>query len=89
MEEKSLSEIKMELKEIIVSIADFEIDTKNIDNGKDGIKKLGLNSLAVIKMMVEIERKFDIEMDVDEDNADILYSIDELAQYISSQKAEN
>ncbi len=87
MEEKSLSEIKMQLKEIIVSIADFEIDTKNIDNGKDGIKKLGLNSLAVIKMMVEIERKFDIEMDVDEDNADILYSIDELAQYIILAKS--
>lgn len=87
MQEKDLLEIEAKLRDIIVSVADFEIDKDTIEEGKDGIKKLGLNSLAVIRMMVEIEKEFDIEMNVDDENSDILYSICDLAKYIFSQKS--
>jgi acyl carrier protein len=84
MSEKTLAEIQDKLKEIIVSVVDFELDKNTIDSGENGIHNLGLNSLAMIKMLVEVEKEFDVELDLEEADPEVWSSISNLAAYITA-----
>ncbi|MEK3875928.1 acyl carrier protein [Paenibacillus sp. FSL M7-0420] len=83
------TEVEAKVKEIVASIADFELEATAIDSGKDGLKKLGLNSLALIRIMVEIEKEYEIEMNIDEENDYIMNSVCDLAEYILSWESDN
>jgi len=78
--------IKEKLKDILVSVVDFELSKSEIQDGEDSIRKLGLNSLALIRMLVEIEKEFDVEIDLEESDPAILSSIDNLSSHILSLK---
>jgi acyl carrier protein len=78
--------IQDRIKDIIVSSVDIKINKDDIAAGENGLNHLGLNSLNMIKMLVEIEKEFDIEIDFDEINPETWYSLDNLSNYILSLK---
>ena len=82
MSEKKSEEIQDKIKEIIVSVVDFELDKNGIDSGENGIHNLGLNSLAMIKMLVEVEKEFDVELDIEEADPEVWSSVSNLSNYI-------
>ncbi len=86
MSDNNLVGIQEKIKEIIISVADFELTQDSIDTGENGITKLGLNSLAMIKMMVEVEKIFDIEIDMEETDPQIWSSVTDLSGYISEMR---
>lgn len=53
-----------EIKEIIVQVLEVESD-KNIDS-EESLKKIGLNSITLVNIVLEMEKKFGIEI-LDED----------------------
>lgn len=77
-------DIKDRIKDIIVKSVDTSVNKDDIAVGENGLNSLGLNSLNIIKMLVEIEKEFDIEIDFDEINPEIWYSLDNLSNYILS-----
>jgi acyl carrier protein len=84
MGEKRQDVIQEKIKNIIVSIADGKIDITMIESSENGISRLGLNSLNMIKILVEIEKEFDIEIDYEEINPHVWSSLDHLSDYISN-----
>lgn len=84
MREKRQELIQERIKAIIVSIADAKVNKDALDSGENALKKLGLNSLNMIKMLVEIEKEFDIEIDFEEINPEIWSSLDHLSHFISN-----
>lgn len=85
MESRSLLEIQDKIKDIIISVADFEVTKEMIEDGKDGIKKLGLNSLGLIRMIVEIEVALGVEIDLEDTDPEVLSSITELAVFVKAR----
>ena len=53
-----------EIKEIIVQVLEVESD-RNIDS-EESLKKIGLNSITLVNIVLEMEKKFGIEI-LDED----------------------
>lgn len=84
MGEKKEDVIQDKIKNIIVSIADAKIDKTMIESGENGISRLGLNSLNMIKILVEIEKEFDVEIDYEEINPQVWSSLKQLSDYISN-----
>jgi acyl carrier protein len=77
--------VQEKIKEIIFSVAEEDID-KNVIVEENGLRNVGLNSLNMIKILVEIEKEFDIEIDFDEITPATWYSLDNLSHYVSSLK---
>jgi len=77
-------DIKDRIKDIIVKSVDTSVNKDDIAVGENGLNRLGLNSLNIIKMLVEIEKEFDIEIDFDEINPETWNSLDNLSDYILS-----
>jgi acyl carrier protein len=77
--------VQEKIKEIIFSIAEEDID-RNVILEENGLRNVGLNSLNMIKILVEIEKEFDIEIDFDEITPATWYSLDNLSNYVSSLK---
>jgi acyl carrier protein len=86
MNSQTQVDIQEKIKEIIISVADVEIDKETIAAGKNSLNDIGLNSLNTIKMMVEIEKEFDIEIDFDEITPEVWSSLEHLSDYILNLK---
>ncbi len=73
--EKSI--IKMEIIDIIKEFED------NVDNNiKSIIKETSLDSLSILEFIMEIEKHFHIEFDIDDDISKLMNDIDLLVEYI-------
>lgn len=73
--EKSI--IKMEIIDIIKEFED------NVDNNiKSIIKETSLDSLSILEFIMEIEKHFHIEFDIDDDISKLMNEIDLLVEYI-------
>jgi acyl carrier protein len=81
--------VKEKLKELIVAVADFPLTTEEISDEENGIRKLGLNSLSLIKMVAKVEKEFSIETDYEETSPDLLASVNKLADYIVKKQIVN
>ena len=82
----SLDDIENEIKDIIISIADFELDRSMISTGANGIRKLGLNSLSLLRLLAKLEQHFDIKTEPDETDSEVLASVENMAGYIRRKK---
>ena len=69
-------DLETKLKELIVSCSE-NIDTKLIDKDTDLVRDLGFDSINIVKLVVEIECAFEIEID----EADLL--VDKLSNYMN------
>lgn len=75
-----------QLKEIIVKKLDVNITYEDIDENaslyEDG---LGLDSIAIVDLIVSIEKEFSIAIEDDELNADLFKSLDTLVGFIQTK----
>lgn len=83
---QSLDSIKEKLREVIVEDLDANIDAGGLRDDvslyDDG---LGLDSIAIINLIVLVEKKFDINFEEHEISSNIFSSIDQLSRFISSK----
>lgn len=59
------SEILEKLKEVMKPYISSEIDTNNIDESKDLINDLKVNSAHIVDIVLDIENEFDVMVDDD------------------------
>ena len=75
-----------QLKEIIVKKLDVNISHEDIDENaslyEDG---LGLDSIAIVDLIVLMEKEFSIAIDDDELNADLFKSLNTLVDFIQTK----
>ena len=75
-----------QLKDIIVNTLDVNITYDEIDENaslyEDG---LGLDSIAIVDLIVSIEKEFSIAIDDDELNADLFKSLNTLVAFIQTK----
>lgn len=83
---QTLDGIKEQLRGVIVDDLDANIDTRDLQDDvslyDDGI---GLDSIAIINLIVLVEKKFDINFEEHEISSNIFASIDNLSRFISSK----
>ena len=82
-------DVYREIKEILVEILSLEIDPEEI--GDDEILfegQLGLDSVAAIEILSEIEDRFDIEVEDEEIDLDMFRTVRSLAEVILEGASE-
>ncbi len=88
MENLLFQEVKDKVKAIITNDLDVNIDATHIDDEvslyDDG---LGLDSIAIINLIVLVEKKFDISFDENEISAKLFSNINSLASSIGAKLA--
>lgn len=81
-----MSELKQELKELIIETLDLEDITPNeiVDDAPLFIDGLGLDSIDALEIGVALQKKYNIKMTSDSENLkEHFRSIEALAKYIS------
>ncbi len=63
------AEIMSTLKSLIVKESGGQIEESDIQGGPESLRRLGLNSLATLRILVAVEDEFGIEWDDDVDEA--------------------
>jgi acyl carrier protein len=83
---QTLDSIKEKLRGVIVEDLDANIDVRDLRDDvslyDDG---LGLDSIAIIQLIVLVEKKFDINFEEHEISSNVFASIDHLSRFISSK----
>jgi acyl carrier protein len=77
--------------EIIAKIKEDPDLRERIDSRLHLMKDVGLTSLDMMQLFLEIEEEFDIEVDLDAVNLELFESIDRLTEFVAaavSAKAE-
>lgn len=80
-------EIMLKIREIIKDNLKLDCDPKEI-KGTDLIAELGINSVDALEILVWVETVFDITIDDDDLNIDIMETLDHLADYIERKMSE-
>lgn len=87
MEKLSLEPVKNKLKEIIAKNLDANISIGDIDDEaslyEDGI---GLDSISIVNLIVQIESNFNFSFEEDEINSDLFRNVNSLADFISAKQ---
>lgn len=73
------------LKEIIIKTMNLEFYPDD-NEGENLIGKLGINSVDALEILVWVENEFDISFPDEDLSADLLSSLDYLAEYIHNRK---
>ena len=77
-----LQTIKYEIKKIIVEKLELNIKPEDIEDDEMLFGGgMGLNSISSITLIVEIEKKFNIEISDDDLTLDLFDSVEKLAEY--------
>lgn len=80
--------LKDEIKRAIVESLRLPISVNEIENGMslfaDG---LGLDSIDVLELVLEMERRFGVSITEDETGQRVLRSVDTIADFIVSERA--
>jgi acyl carrier protein len=84
-----LDTLKLRIKHLIVEALHFEdvvpeeISDESPLFGDDS--PLGLDSIDAIELVVEIERRFEVQLKDDDESRKLLYSVNTLADWLSPQ----
>lgn len=77
------SKLENKLKKIIIKKFNLGIDIAEFDSNKPMIEYgLGLDSVANLEFILEIEKAFGIDIDESCFNSEVLYSFDSLKNYL-------
>lgn len=76
--------IIQKLKEIIIQSMELECTPEEI-KGDDLIAELGINSVDALEILVWVENTFEILIDDDDLNSQILSSLDTLGSYVEKK----
>ena len=78
------NKIIQKLKEIIIECMELKCTPEEL-NGDDLITELGINSVDALEILVWVENTFEILIDDDDLNSQILSSLDTLGCYIEKK----
>jgi acyl carrier protein len=79
--------MKSRIIEIIAKIKEDPDLRKRIDSRSHLMKDVGLTSLDMMQLFLEIEEEFDIEVDVDAVSLELFESIDRLGEFVAAAVA--
>lgn len=77
-------DVAEKVKEIIVGVLDNVCRVEDIE-GTNLITELGINSIDAMEILVLVEEEFEIRIEDEDLNADLLQSIDSLTDYITAR----
>ncbi|MGE6228671.1 acyl carrier protein [Paenibacillus sp. GbtcB18] len=77
--------IQDKIKQFIMEASDGNVTPEDLERVGDDIGRLGLDSLAKIKIVVLLEEAYDIETEVEEISPEVLNSISRLAEFIEEE----
>ena len=78
---------KVDTRNRIISLVSTKVSTsEEIVRTADSFETLGLDSLDIIEIVMELEEQFGIE--IDDEDAEKLSSIDEVAEYVHSRRTK-
>lgn len=77
------------LKQIIVNILDNAISIENINDNTNLIMDLKFHSMLSIRLLVEIEKEFDIEFDEEILSYELFEKYENLRSYVLSNYQSN
>lgn len=77
--------LRDDIKAMIIDASEGNLTPGELDAVGDDIAGLGMDSLAIIRIMVLIEEKFDIQMDMEENDPAIWRSLTSLCEYVGQQ----
>lgn len=72
-------------KIIRMNLMDFSMEKKSVNSGYDLMDDLGMDSLMMVQLIVEIENNFDIEFDLEVLDINVLRKYEQLKNYILEQ----
>jgi acyl carrier protein len=81
--------VENQLRDLMVKVWKLDMKPEEIPDKEDMLEKLGVNSVDVLELLIHIEKDFDIEINDDDLNAELVSSISSLANYIIKQKESN
>ena len=77
--------IKEQIKEIIVQCLSSQIAKEDII-GNDLINELGINSVDALEIFVWIENTFEMQIDDEDLNSELIASLDNITEYVFQKK---
>ena len=92
MKNETIDQVKAKLKEVIAKNLDANIDVNDISDEaslyEDG---LGLDSITIVNLIVQIESTFDFTFEHEEINSALFKNINSLGDFITSklEKSKN
>ena len=88
MTEPSSADLKTEIKQAIVRSLRLPIAPESIDDGISLFGEgLGLDSIDVLELVLELERTFGVAITDEQTGARVLRSVDTIADYIVTTRA--
>jgi acyl carrier protein len=85
----SLDSLKAEIKQAIVSALRLPITPDEIGDSLSLFGEgLGLDSIDVLELVLEIERTFGVAIGDEQTGMKVLRSVDTIAEYITSERAK-
>ena len=76
-----VQEIKERLRELIAKALNRSIDPGDIHD-KDLVANLGIDSIVSLEILISVEDEFEIRIDDEDLDADLVDSLDHLANYV-------
>jgi acyl carrier protein len=74
-----------EITQVLVERLELQIDVSQLDPESELIDDLGLDSAAILELVVGLEEAFEIDLDIAGSTADDFRSIRGLARYVKSR----
>ena len=82
--ELTVNEMENKIKSIIIEHLKLEKKAEDLDSNKDFLlESLGLNSIDALELLLKIEQEFNIEIDDEDLNVELVRSISSLCEYVS------
>ena len=86
----TLDSLKAEIKQAIVGALRLPITPGEIGDSLSLFDEgLGLDSIDVLELVLEIERTFGVAIGDEQTGMKVLRSVDTIAEYITSERAKN
>jgi acyl carrier protein len=79
-------DLKLKIKTIIVKVLNLNISPEELLE-EDIIDTYGFNSVDALEVLMHIENEFEIEIDEDDLDSELVGSINKLTMYVENAKA--
>lgn len=76
------------IKALIIEHLNLDIAAESFPETENFLEKYGLNSVDALELLLKIENEFDMEIDDEDLNADLLKSVQTLSAYVDSKLKE-
>ena len=80
-----MDRVVREITQVLVNQLELQIDPSKLDPDSELIDDLGLDSAAILDLVVGLEEAFKIDLDIAGSTADDFRSIRGLARYVESR----